>query len=191
MSMGNRVRAARLAANLTQAKLAELAGCKQADVFRIESGEVSHSKYLAPILKVLHIGETAVATVPVVGYVGAGGEMLAIDDHIKGDGIEEIDAPPGLLNGIALIVRGTSMEPKYSDGEVLFIEKTIYAIDSLIGENCFVQTADGHSYVKKLIYGSRPGTFTLISYNAPPIENVVLERVYPIAYTKPRYRNLK
>jgi len=191
MSMGNRVRAARLAANLTQAKLAELAGCKQADVFRIESGEVSHSKYLAPILKVLHIGETAVATVPVVGYVGAGGEMLAIDDHIKGDGIEEIDAPPGLLNGIALIVRGTSMEPKYSDGEVLFIEKTIYAIDSLIGENCFVQTADGHSYVKKLIYGSRPGTFTLMSYNAPPIENVVLERVYPIAYTKPRYRNLK
>jgi len=117
--------------------------------------------------------------------------MLAIDDHIKGDGIEEIDAPPGLLNGIALIVRGTSMEPKYSDGEVLFIEKTIYAIDSLIGENCFVQTADGHSYVKKLIYGSRPGTFTLMSYNAPPIENVVLERVYPIAYTKPRYRNLK
>jgi transcriptional regulator with XRE-family HTH domain len=191
MSIGSQVRAARKAAKLTQAQLAELAGCKQADVFRIESGEVSHSKYLSPILKVLNLVDSAIVMVPVVGYVGAGGQMLAIDDHVKGDGIEQIEAPPGLLNGIALIVRGTSMEPRYSDGDVLFIEKTVYSIDSLIGENCFVQTADGNSYVKKLIYGSRPGTYTLLSYNAPPIENVVLERAYPIAYTKPRYRNLK
>jgi phage repressor protein C with HTH and peptisase S24 domain len=128
---------------------------------------------------------------PVVGYVGAGSEVFAIDDHEKGSGIDEIEAPAGMLNGIAVIVRGASMEPKYSDGEVLFIEKTVHDLDSLIGSNCYIQTADGRSYVTQLHYGSTPGMFTLISYNAPPIENVVLERVYPIAYTKPRYRNLK
>lgn len=129
--------------------------------------------------------------VPVVGYVGAGAEVLAIDDHAKGHGFDEIPAPPGMVNGIALIVRGDSMEPKYTDGEVLFIEKTVYDISSLIGDNCYVQLADGRCYVKKLQYGSRPGLFSLISYNAPPIIDVAIERAYPIAFTKPRYRNLK
>lgn len=96
-----------------------------------------------------------------------------------------------MLNGIALIVRGDSMAPKYDDGETLFIEKTLYSIDSLISEHVYVQLADGRCYVKKLQYGSKPGLFTLISYNAPPIIDVPVERAYPIAFTKPRYRNLK
>jgi transcriptional regulator with XRE-family HTH domain len=191
MTMGQKIRKAREGLGWKQKQLAEAAGCNQADVFRIESGEVTHSKYLAPILKALHLDADTRAMIPIVGYVGAGSEVFAIDDHAKGDGIDEIEAPSGMLNGIAVIVRGNSMEPKYSDGEVLFIEKTVYAVDGMIGDPVYVQTADGRSYVKTLHYGSRPGTFTLVSYNAPPIENVAIERVYPIAYTKPRYRNLK
>lgn len=83
------------------------------------------------------------------------------------------------------------MEPKYTDGETLFIEKTIYGVDSLIGENCYIQLADGRCYLKKLQFGSTPGLYTLISYNGPPIHDVPIERVYPIAFTKPKYRNLK
>lgn len=191
MTMGQKIRQARTARKLSQTKLAEMAGCNQADVYRLESGEVTNSKYLAAILKALQLAEDTRAMIPVVGYVGAGSEVFAVDDHAKGDGIEEIEAPYGMLNGIAVIVRGNSMEPKYSDGEVLYIEKTVYAVDSLIGEPVYVQTADGRSYVKKLHYGASPGTFTLVSFNAPPIENVAIERVYPIAYTKPRYRTLK
>lgn len=191
MTLGQRIRAARQAMKLTQAQLAEQAGCKQADVFRIESGEVSNSKYLAPLLKVLHLSDEIRATIPVVGYVGAGAEVFAIDDHAKGDGIEEIEAPPGMLNGIALIVRGNSMTPKYDDGEVIYIEKTLFSIDGLIGENCYVQLSDGRCFLKKLQYGSKPGLFTLISYNAPPIIDVPVERAYPIAFTRPKYRNLK
>jgi phage repressor protein C with HTH and peptisase S24 domain len=189
--MGQKIRQARKAHKLSQEDLAKMAGCNQADVTRLERGEVTHSKYLAAILKALQLDEDTRATIPVVGYVGAGSEVFAMDDHTKGDGIEEIEAPYGMLNGIAVIVRGNSMEPKYSDGEVLFIEKTVYAVDSLIGEPVYVQTADGRSYVKKLHYGASAGTFTLVSFNAPPIENVAIERVYPIAYTKPRYRTLK
>ena len=191
MGVGKRIREAREALDLTQEQLAEIVGCKQTDVYRIETGKVTHSKYLAPILKVLHLSENTHAVVPLVGYIGAGAEVFAIDDHEKGDGLEMIPAPPGMLNGIALIVRGTSMTPKYDDGEVIFIEKTVYAIDSLIGENCYLQLPDGRSYLKKLQYGSRPGLYSLISYNAPPIIDVPIERAYPIAFTKPKYRNLK
>ncbi len=191
MTLGQRIRAARQAMKLTQAQLAEQAGCKQADVFRIESGEVSHSKYLAPLLKVLQLSDEIRAMIPVVGYVGAGAEVFPIDDHTKGDGFEEIEAPPGMLNGIALIVRGNSMTPKYDDGEVIYIEKTVFSVDGLIGENCYIQLSDGRCFLKKLQYGSKPGLYTLISYNAPPIMDVPIERAYPIAFTRPKYRNLK
>lgn len=36
-----------------------------------------------------------------------------------------------------------------------------------------------------------PGFYTLRSHNAPPIVDVPIERVYPVAYIKPRYKNLK
>lgn len=191
VTLGQKIRQAREAQELSQIELAKLVGCSQTDVWRIETGKVVHSQYIAPILKVLNLDADIRAMIPIVGYVGAGSEVFAMDDHAKGDGIDEIEAPYGMLNGIAVIVRGTSMEPKYSDGEVLFIEKTVYAVDSLIGEPVYVQTVDGRSYVKKLHYGTRPGTFTLVSFNAPPLENVAIERVYPIAYTKPRYRAIK
>ena len=191
MTIGKDIKAARLAQKLTQAQLAERAGCAQADIVRIEKGQVENSKYLSSILRILRIDNSTPYSVPLLGYVGAGSEVIAIDDHAKGDGFEMIPAPPGLTNGIALIVRGDSMEPKYTDGETLFIEKTIYGVDSLIGENCYIQLADGRCYVKKLQFGSTPGLYNLISYNAPPIHDVPIERVYPIAFTKPRYRNLK
>lgn len=191
MNMGQRIKTARKVQKLTQTALAEMAGCKQADVQRIESGEVSHSKYLAPILKVLHLAEEPRATIPVVGYIGAGAEVHSIDDHTKGQGFDEIDAPPGMLNGIALIVRGNSMEPKYDDGEVIYIEKTLYSLDTLIGEICYIQLSDGRCFLKRLQHGSRPGTFNLISYNAPAILDVIVERAYPIAFTKPKYRAQK
>ena len=191
MTIGKEIRAARLTQKLTQVQLAERVGCSQADIFRVEKGQVENSKYLSSILRILRIDNSTPYSVPLLGYVGAGSEVIAIDDHAKGDGFEMIPAPPGLTNGIALIVRGDSMEPKYTDGETLFIEKTVYGVDSLIGENCYIQLADGRCYVKKLQFGSAPGLYNLISYNAPPIHDVPIERVYPIAFTKPRYRNLK
>jgi len=191
MNSAERIRRAREALGITQKELAVMVGCAQADVHRIESGQTTHSKHLAKILSALNLSVSATAMVPVVGYVGAGAAVLAIDDHAKGTGIDEIPAPPGMVNGIALIVRGDSMEPKYTDGEVQFIEKTVYDISSLIGENCYVQLPDGSCFVKKLQYGSKPGLYALISYNAPPIIDVAIERAYPIAFTKPKYRNLK
>ena len=188
-SNAERIRAARKARDLTQKELAELVGCAQTDIYRIEKGEIQNSKYLASILRALNLSDLPQKVmIPVVGYIGAGAEVLAIDDHMKGDGLEFVEAPPGMLNGIALIVRGNSMSPVYKDGYTIFIEKTLFSIESLVGDDCYVQLADGRCFLKTLHYGSKPGTFTLLSYNAPPIENTVVERAYPIAFIKPRAR---
>ena len=47
-----------------------------------------------------------------------------------------------------------------------------------------VKTDQGEGYVKKLIHGGSANTFTLLSYNAPPIENVRLLWAAPIIWVK-------
>ena len=188
MSNGERIKAARSARGLTQKQLASLAGCSQADIYRMEKNEIKNSKYLNAVFKTLDLIDEQRPMIPVVGYIGAGAEVLAIDDHMKGDGLDLIEAPPGMLNGIALIVRGNSMAPVYKDGYTIFIEKTVHSLEGLIGDDCYIQLADGRCFLKTLHYGSIPGTFTLVSYNSAPIENTIIERAYPIAYIKPRAR---
>jgi phage repressor protein C with HTH and peptisase S24 domain len=186
MDNGKRIAAERRARGLTQIDLARMVGCSQADIQRLEAGKVRNSKYLQQVLAVLQIGDTQPHTIMVVGYIGAGAEVFAIDDHMKGDGLDEVPAPPGMLNGIALIVRGDSMAPKYEDGDVIYIEKTLYAADALIGAVCYVQLADGRTYLKRLQHGQKAGTFNLISLNGPVITDVVVERAYPVSFVRPR-----
>ncbi len=47
-----------------------------------------------------------------------------------------------------------------------------------------MKTDQGEGYVKKLTNGAAPGSFTLVSYNAPPIENVRLLWAAPIIWVK-------
>src|SRR3546814_6946935 len=55
----------------------------------------------------------------VVGYVGAGETVLSIDDHEKGSGLYKIEAPQGEGGGVCVVVRGSSMAPRFKDGEHL------------------------------------------------------------------------
>lgn len=181
-----RIRARREELGWTQAELAAAAGTNQPTVDRIERGLTRNSKYLNNILLALDLSKTHNTRLPVVGYIGGGQEVLAIDDHQKGDGFDEIDAPPGVENGIALIVRGDSMAPKYEDGEIVIIEKTIIDVQSLIGRICYVKLADGRCYLKQLSAGSRPNRYSLLSFNGPTFHDVVIEQAYPIAWVRPR-----
>ena len=47
-----------------------------------------------------------------------------------------------------------------------------------------MKTDQGEGYVKKLIHGSSVNSFTLLSYNASPIENVRLLWAAPIIWVK-------
>lgn len=109
-------------------------------------------------------------TLPVVGYVGAGAEVFLVDDHAKGAGIDEIEAPPGCPKGaLAVRVRGDSMYPAFRDGDVLIYAERFDDATEMLQRECVVWLADGTVYVKTLTPGTRPNRFTLISYNAPPL----------------------
>jgi repressor LexA len=60
-----------------------------------------------------------------------------------------------------------------------------------LGEDCAVRLTTGETYIKQLIKGSSPGLFTLLSLNAPPIENVEVEWATPVVFIMPaRSRHL-
>jgi transcriptional regulator with XRE-family HTH domain len=181
-----RIKARREELGWTQAELAIAAGSNQATVDRIERGLTRNSKHLTKILLALGLEHNQGSRLPVVGYIGGGQVVYAIDDYEKGDGLDHIDAPPGVENGIALIVRGDSMAPKYDDGDTVVIEKTFHDINNLLGRICYVKLADGRCYLKQLAAGSRGGRYSLLSSNGPAIHDVVIELAYPVAWVKPR-----
>jgi phage repressor protein C with HTH and peptisase S24 domain len=121
----------------------------------------------------------------VVGYVGAGAVIVPIDDVPAGARLDEVEAPVGAPDGVvAVIVRGDSMYPRYFDGERLFYIQNHQPPQDFIGKECILQLADGGMLVKILRRGTRPGVFNLESWNAPLIENQVVEWAAPVRWTE-------
>lgn len=118
---------------------------------------------------------------PLVGYVGAGAEVICTDD---GEGaLDDIDPPPGVgPDAVAVIVRGDSMWPRYSDGDVLIYDSHA-SLEKVNGSECIVALTDGRRYVKNL-RRNPDGTHDLESWNAPPIRDVQIEWVALIIWVK-------
>ncbi|MFG1429303.1 XRE family transcriptional regulator [Roseixanthobacter glucoisosaccharinicivorans] len=117
-------------------------------------------------------------TVPVVGYVGAGAEVHGIDDHEKGGGLDEIEAPPGASpHAVAVRVRGESMLPAYREGDHIIYDELATGADiaRYINKECVVRLTDGRTFIKTLARGSEDDCWTLWSYNAPPMTDMLLE----------------
>jgi len=126
-------------------------------------------------------------TVPIVGYIGAGAELYPYDDHAKGASLDEIPAPPGSHeSAVAVIVRGDSMFPIFSDGDIIIYSLQEHDATNFINRRCIVKLRDGRVMVKTLMSGSAAGLFILMSYNHPPIVDVALEWVAKIEWVQPR-----
>lgn len=132
----------------------------------------------------------ALPRVPIVGKIGAGGSVAFLpfrdEDHLELD--ESVPRPPGVSGKlIALIVEGSSMLPKYSDGDIIYIQRTQEGVpEGDIGDDCAVRLKSGETYVKQLVRGSEPGRFTLRSLNAPDMENVEIEWATRVLFIMPR-----
>lgn len=156
------------------AKMVEFFGCTPP--FDIDSMDVA-SSLDGPAMRPSNIA-------PLVGFVGAGAEVYAIDDHLKGGGLEEIEAPfPVPLHTVCVAVRGDSMMPVYEDGDLIGYSRAHGDPAQLLNRRCLVKLVDGRLFIKVLKRGSGPGLFTLSSFNAPDIEDVALEWVAAFDFT--------
>jgi phage repressor protein C with HTH and peptisase S24 domain len=124
-----------------------------------------------------------VEPVTLAGRIGAGGSIIF--EEVPG---ETVPRPPGLGGRLeALEVRGDSMLPRYSSGDVVYIRREHEGIQAeAMGEFCAVRLSSGETYVKLLARGSRPGFFTLRSLNADDIEDVEIDWATPIIFVLPR-----
>lgn len=73
---------------------------------------------------------------------------------------------------VAIRVRGNDMAPAYRDGDTLICHRRSGKyIDNLVNLDCAVKLTAGDCYIKILKRGSKPGLFTLKSYN-PRIDDI-------------------
>lgn len=181
----NLLTAAMKAAAINGSELARLAKTTRQQIQRLRDGQrglsMAWARRLAPHLSVppekLMFGPRKAQA---VGYVGAGAEVVGIDDHEMGAGLEEVDIPPGVPDdAVLVIVRGDSMYPRYFDNEYLFYVREQRSPADFVGRECVVKLEDGRIFVKMLRKGV-DGLFTLESWNAPTLENKAVEWAAPV-----------
>lgn len=118
-------------------------------------------------------------SLPIMGFIGAGAEILPEFEQVPPEGLDQIELPfPVPPDLIGLEVKGDSMLPRYEDGDVVVVWRDQRgAIDGLLGEEAAVRTERGQRFLKRLLRGPRKGTFNLESTNASSktIEGVRIE----------------
>lgn len=73
---------------------------------------------------------------------------------------------------IAIRVRGNDMAPAYREGDTLICHRRVGKyIDNLVNLDCAVKLLSGACYIKILKRGTKPGLYTLKSYN-PRIDDI-------------------
>jgi len=175
---------------ITAETLANDLGYNQGQVSRWLSGSRrAHTDFLEAAAEYLDLSVSDLfhaRQVPVVGYIGAGAEFQAIDDHAKGGGIDHIEAPPGCSdNAVAVQVRGESMLPVYNDGDILIYEEQRRDLENFINRRVVCGLGDGRVLVKTMTRGSESGVYTLTSFNSGPITDVVVDWVARIRWVQP------
>jgi len=177
----------------TQADFARELGVTQSTVSRWLSGkakpEVQHwiavRAFLARHGNASHETDIARPTVPLIGAVGAGAMIVPLDN---GDSPLDYVEPavPMPTGTVCVQVKGNSMYPRYFDGELIYYRSEPSDAAAVIGRECVVKLADVRMLVKILRRGSSNDLFTLESWNAPPIEDVVVEYAAPVTFVDRR-----
>lgn len=178
---------------VTQEEIANVLGLQQNQISKMVRGvrdiTALEAAAAAQFLNIPMPGESN--SLQVMGYVGAGAEVLPIDD---GDplAVVEVDFPVP-RGSVAAIVRGDSMYPIFEDGDLVAYGGDPLPPEKAIGSTCVVQLADGRMLIKKVRRGTQPGLYTLTSANAPDIEDVPLEwaRAFVLRLSRDFWRKCK
>lgn len=126
--------------------------------------------------------------VPVLGKIGAGGQVLFATDFEEEGELPSAPRPP-LVAGrlMALEVVGSSMLPKYEAGDIIYVRRDHDGVfPHYIGKYCAVRTIDGGTFLKILAPGSEPDRYTLRSLNAEDMTDVEIEWASPVLFVMPK-----
>lgn len=190
-TIGSRIRSIRQAADLTQTEFAaRLEGVTRGAVGNWERDLGIKTENLRVIAQLFSVDFNWLATgrgapaleaggVPLVGKVGGGAVVYPVDDHALGAGLDEVDAPPRRTPSmVAVRVEGDSMAAwNADDGSILYYDDRHEPPDpSMIGKIVIVWCQDERILVKKLLTGSQPGLWSLMSSNG------TIERDVPVRY---------
>lgn len=151
---------------------------------RLEPGKESRDISATELLRIADffgehppIADRPAHAVAVMGIVGAGGAISVLGEQSPPEGHDQVEIPFTLPQPlVAFEVRGDSMHPYYDAGEIIVCFRDQSRPDTWFhGRTAVVRTADGDRYLKRVTAGKRKGTFTLLSSNADPMEDVKIE----------------
>lgn len=99
--------------------------------------------------------ETPSSAVPLISWVQAGHWTEAVDPYSPGDAVEYLPCPTSHgPHTFALTVRGVSMEPKFQDGDVIYVDPSVEAINNSL---VIVKLVDsGEVTFKQLVVDGEP-----------------------------------
>ena len=140
MSIAERVKARRKELGLTQYQLADLVGIAQTAIQRLEKGDTKNPRNIEALARALQCtpeylrfgisdngnsnvapGPTLKAAVPLISWVQAG--AWSEISEIKAYDAERYLCPVNCSDlTFALKVQGVSMEPKFYDGDLIFVD---------------------------------------------------------------------
>lgn len=124
---------------------------------------------------------------PVRAFLLAG-DVVARADPARHSGPFTAPRTPDLAEAEAIAVVGSHAAPRYYPGDFIYFSRVNPPPPAaLIGRAVVGETADGRLFVKRLAAGSRPDTFTLLSYSPtidPEIDQT-LTWVAPVAWVRP------
>lgn len=137
---------------------------------------------------------TAAHFIPIMGRVGAGGDVEPDMEQVPEEGLEQIELPGSAMiartmvaDPIGFRVVGDSMYPRFRDGDILVVEREQpWSIDRMIGDEAVILTVDssGRSrrLVKRIMPGRRAHTYSLISLkdDTPPILDARIRWASPV-----------
>lgn len=146
--------------------------------------------YLEGLANIFHVSPSALIieerpTIALAGKVGAGAKVPLFDAYEKGDG-PQIECPPGIPSSgiVAVEIEGDSMEPVYSDGDILLYSRQTHegVPSEAIGRRSVCEDVDGNVWVKQVKRGDEKDRFHLISLNpgSQTMWNVALKWASPI-----------
>jgi len=181
---------ARKKAKLSQERLGELASSGRSTIVKLEQGTLpmneAWAKRLAPHLGVRPDQLFEGPQIPVIGYVGAGQRVYAYDDMIaSGDSITRPPMTSGDL--LAVEVKGESMLPLAEEGwHIVYTAEATVDEHAVLNRVCVVCLEDDTMLVKRVMRGTQPYHYHLLSTNAAAMEDQRLKWAAVVKAIVPR-----